>query len=147
MRCRRTRVPRRWSTSDHCHLPRETPAVIRHAWSNLIGNALKYSAGRAEPQITITGRIEGNESIYRVQDNGAGFDMTYADKLFGVFKRLHSAQDYPGTGVGLAIVHRIITRHGGWIRAHGTPDDGACFEFALPSTTPGAIQGIDAAQA
>ncbi len=121
-------------------------AVLRHAWSNLIGNALKYSAGRSEPQITISGRIEGAESIYRVQDNGAGFDMAYADKLFGVFKRLHSAQDYPGTGVGLAIAHRIITRHGGWIRAQSAPDKGACFEFALPYS-PNAIQDIETLQA
>jgi two-component system sensor histidine kinase/response regulator len=110
--------------------------VIRHTWSNLIGNALKYSANRAEPRVSITGRVEGSESIYSVQDNGAGFDMTYADKLFGVFKRLHSAQDYPGTGVGLAIVHRIITRHGGRIWAQAAPDAGARFEFSLPSTVP-----------
>jgi two-component system sensor histidine kinase/response regulator len=119
--------------------------VISHAWSNLIGNALKYSALRAEPRISITGRIEGDESIYRVEDNGAGFDMAYADKLFGVFKRLHSAQDYPGTGVGLAIVQRIVTRHGGWIRGEGQPDVGACFEFALP--TAAAAQESEAVQA
>jgi light-regulated signal transduction histidine kinase (bacteriophytochrome)/CheY-like chemotaxis protein len=120
--------------------------VIRHAWTNLIGNALKYSAGRAEPKITISGRLEGAESIYSVQDNGAGFDMTYADKLFGVFKRLHSAKDYPGTGVGLAIVHRIVTRHGGRIWAQGAPGAGACFEFALP-TAASVLQDIEAVQA
>jgi light-regulated signal transduction histidine kinase (bacteriophytochrome) len=106
--------------------------VIRHVWSNLISNALKYSAKRARPQVTISGRIEGEETLYQVQDNGAGFDMTYADKLFGVFKRLHSAEEYAGTGVGLAIVHRIITRHHGRVWAHGVPDAGASMQFALP---------------
>ncbi len=122
------------------------PIVIRHAWSNLIGNALKYSTGRGKPKITISGRIEGSESIYSVQDNGVGFDMNHADKLFGVFKRLHSAQDYPGTGVGLAIVHRIVSRHGGRIWAQGTPGIGACFEFALP-TTATVLQDSEAVQA
>lgn len=112
--------------------------VIRHVWANLIGNALKYSAKREPPTIRVSGRIEGNEIIYQVEDNGVGFDMRYADKLFGVFKRLHSVNDFPGTGVGLAIVQRIVTRHGGRIWAQGTPDVGACFQFALPvgSVTP-----------
>jgi two-component system sensor histidine kinase/response regulator len=106
--------------------------VIRQVWSNLIGNALKYSAKRPEPWIKVSGRIEGREAIYQVEDNGAGFDMSYADKLFGVFQRLHTAREFSGTGVGLAIVHRIITRHGGRIWAHGERDGGACFQFALP---------------
>ncbi len=72
--------------------------VIRHVWANLIGNALKYSAKRADPHIRISGRTEGAETIYKVEDNGVGFDMRYADKLFGVFKRLHSADKFPGTG-------------------------------------------------
>ncbi len=111
--------------------------VIRHVWSNLIGNALKYSARRSTPHIVISGRIEGNETIYAVQDNGVGFDMTCADKLFGVFKRLHSADDYAGTGVGLAIVHRIITRQQGRVWAQGAPDAGARMQFALPVKAPG----------
>ena len=106
--------------------------VIRQVWCNLIGNALKYSAKRQEPCVKISGQIEDGEAIYRVEDNGAGFDMRYADKLFGVFQRLHRAEDFSGTGVGLAIVHRIITRHGGRVWAQGTPDAGACFQFALP---------------
>jgi light-regulated signal transduction histidine kinase (bacteriophytochrome) len=105
-------------------------------WSNLIGNALKYSAKRAAPHIVVSGRVDGDETIYKVQDNGAGFDMTYADKLFGVFKRLHSADEYAGTGVGLAIVHRIITRHHGRVWAQGAPDAGACMQFALPNQSP-----------
>jgi two-component system sensor histidine kinase/response regulator len=106
--------------------------VIRQVWCNLIGNALKYSAKRVQPKIEVSGRIEDREAIYKVQDNGAGFDMRYADKLFGVFQRLHRADEFAGTGVGLAIVARIVARHGGRIWASGAPDAGACFEFALP---------------
>ena len=108
------------------------PVVIRQVWCNLIGNALKYSAKRAKPKISVSGRIENGEAIYQVEDNGAGFDMRYADKLFGVFQRLHRSEEFSGTGVGLAIVHRIIARHGGRIWAKGSPDAGACFQFALP---------------
>jgi light-regulated signal transduction histidine kinase (bacteriophytochrome) len=110
--------------------------VIHQVWCNLIGNALKYSAKRPEPRIKVSGRIEGREAIYQVEDNGAGFDMAYADKLFGVFQRLHKAQDFAGTGVGLAIVHRIVIRHGGRIWARGERDVGACFQFALPAGAP-----------
>jgi two-component system, sensor histidine kinase and response regulator len=106
--------------------------VLRQVWCNLIGNALKYSAKRAQPRITISGRIEAGEAIYEVRDNGAGFDMRYADRLFGVFQRLHRAEEFAGTGVGLAIVQRIVARHGGRIWAQGAPDAGACFAFALP---------------
>jgi len=106
--------------------------VMRQVWSNLIGNALKYSAKRPQPRVRISGRIEAGEAIYQVEDNGAGFDMRYADKLFGVFQRLHRTEDFAGTGVGLAIVHRIIARHGGRIWAQGTPGTGACFQFSLP---------------
>jgi two-component system sensor histidine kinase/response regulator len=106
--------------------------VMRQVWCNLVGNALKYSAKRPEPRIRISGRIEDREAIYQVEDNGAGFDMRYADKLFGVFQRLHRTEDFSGTGVGLAIVQRIVARHGGRIWAQGAPDAGACFQFALP---------------
>jgi light-regulated signal transduction histidine kinase (bacteriophytochrome) len=107
--------------------------VMRQVWCNLIGNALKYSAHRAQPQVRVSARSEGAEVIYRVQDNGAGFDMRQATKLFGVFQRLHDAHEFPGTGVGLAIAQRIILRHGGRIWARAEPDAGACFEFALPA--------------
>ncbi|HTQ36172.1 MAG TPA: response regulator [Steroidobacteraceae bacterium] len=110
------------------------PAVIRHVWGNLVGNAFKYSARRNPPRIRISGRVAGAETIYSVEDNGAGFDMQYADKLFGVFKRLHSSKEFQGTGVGLAIAHRIIARHGGRIWVQAEPDKGARFEFALPAT-------------
>ena len=110
--------------------------VIRQVWANLIGNALKYSAKRSEPQIKISGRMDGHEAIYEVEDNGAGFDMAYVSKLFGVFQRLHRSEDFAGTGVGLAIVHRIIMRHGGRISAEGKPGVGACFRFSLPVSSP-----------
>ena len=107
-------------------------SVLRQVWCNLIGNALKYSAKRPQPQVQISGHIDGAEAIYQVRDNGAGFDMQYADKLFGVFQRLHDAREFAGTGVGLAIVQRIVSRHGGRIWAESSPDAGACFRFALP---------------
>ncbi len=106
--------------------------VMRQVWCNLLDNALKYSSKRANPRVIVSGRIEGVDAIYQVEDNGAGFDMRFADKLFGVFHRLHRADEFAGTGVGLAIVHRIVARHGGRIWAHGTPDVGACFQFAIP---------------
>ncbi len=108
-------------------------AVIRHVWSNLISNAVKYSSRRSAPHIRINGHVEGDEAIYSVEDNGAGFDMRYADRLFGVFKRLHDAEEFPGTGVGLAIASRIVARHGGRIWAESTPDVGSRFQFALPT--------------
>src|SRR5712692_2359221 len=107
-------------------------ALIRQVWSNLIGNAVKYSGKQAEPRIEIGGREEATENIYWVRDNGAGFDMRYAAKLFGVFQRLHGQDEFPGTGVGLAIVQRVIVRHGGRVWAEGKPDAGACFYFSLP---------------
>jgi two-component system sensor histidine kinase/response regulator len=106
--------------------------LLRQVWCNLIGNALKYSARRLQPRVTVSAWIEGLETIYQVNDNGAGFDMRYAHKLFAVFQRLHSAEDFAGTGVGLAIVQRIIVRHGGRISAQSAPDAGASFQFALP---------------
>ena len=111
---------------------RGDPVVLRQVWCNLIGNALKYSSKRAQPEITVSGRIEGADSQYEVKDNGAGFDMRYAAKLFGVFQRLHRPEEFSGTGVGLAIVQRVIVRHGGRIWAEGVPDGGATFRFSLP---------------
>jgi signal transduction histidine kinase len=108
------------------------PAMMQQVWLNLISNALKYSGKRDQPVVQIGGKAESAELVYWVRDNGAGFDMRYASKLFGVFQRLHRAEEFPGTGVGLAIVQRIITRHGGRVWAEGTPGQGACFYFSLP---------------
>jgi PAS domain S-box-containing protein len=106
-------------------------AMLREAVLNLVSNALKFTQRRAEPVIQI-GCVPGSRPpTYYVKDNGAGFDMQYADKLFGVFQRLHRSEDYPGTGVGLAIVERIITRHGGRVWAEAEVDKGATFFFTL----------------
>jgi PAS domain S-box-containing protein len=106
--------------------------LLRQVWTNLITNALKYSSKTAHPLIQISGHHVGAETQYSVRDNGVGFNMQYADKLFGVFQRLHRADEFGGTGVGLAIVHRVITRHGGRVWAEGEIDRGAVFSFALP---------------
>jgi light-regulated signal transduction histidine kinase (bacteriophytochrome) len=112
--------------------PLGDPVLLRQVWCNLIGNALKYTSKRAQPEIHVSGKVEGGEAVYEVKDNGAGFDMRYAAKLFGVFQRLHRAEEFSGTGVGLAIVQRIVVRHGGRISAQGMPDKGATFQFSLP---------------
>lgn len=106
--------------------------LLRLVWANLICNALKYSSKSAQPAIRIGGYVEGQEAIYFVKDNGVGFDMTYYEKLFSVFQRLHRSDEFPGTGVGLAIAHRIVVRHGGRIWAKSEINRGATFFFALP---------------
>ena len=107
--------------------------LLRQVWVNLISNALKYCSKSAQPTITLSGQRSATECAYVIKDNGVGFNMDYAGKLFGVFQRLHRADEFEGTGVGLAIVHRIISRHGGRIWAEGKIDQGAVFTFALPS--------------
>ena len=106
--------------------------LLRQVWTNLIGNGLKYSGKRERPMVKIGGRVEGGESVFWVRDNGVGFDMRYAERLFVAFQRLHRAYDFLGTGVGLAIVQRVIARHGGRVWAEGRPGEGACFYFSLP---------------
>ena len=108
------------------------PAMLRQVWANLLGNSIKFSRQRPIAHIEVGGRAEGGEVIYWVKDDGAGFDMRYADKLFGVFQRLHRQDEFEGTGVGLAIALRILARHHGRIWAEGHPDAGATFWFALP---------------
>jgi light-regulated signal transduction histidine kinase (bacteriophytochrome) len=107
-------------------------SLLRQVWVNLISNAFKYSAKVSGPMIQIGGRSNGNGVEYWVRDNGAGFDMTYYDKLFGVFQRLHGHDEFPGTGVGLAIVQRVLVRHGGRVWADGRVGGGAIFHFSLP---------------
>jgi light-regulated signal transduction histidine kinase (bacteriophytochrome) len=110
------------------------PVLLKQVWTNLLSNAIKYTRGREVATIEVGCRVDGGpagERTYFVRDNGVGFDMRYVDKLFGVFQRLHRAEDYKGTGVGLAIVQRIIHRHGGRVWAEAQPGQGATFSFTL----------------
>ena len=108
------------------------PALIKQVWINLISNAFKYTRRAAAPQVEISADAGERETVFRVRDNGAGFDMKYVHKLFGVFQSLHPADEFEGTGVGLAIVQRVIHRHGGRVWAEGELNKGATFYFALP---------------
>jgi signal transduction histidine kinase/FixJ family two-component response regulator len=107
-------------------------ALLEQVFTNLLSNALKFTAGRPNTRIEVGARTEGAEQIYFVKDNGVGFDMRYAERLFGVFQRLHSQTEFAGTGIGLSIVHRIIRRHGGRTWAEGALQQGATFYFSLP---------------
>lgn len=111
--------------------PYADPTLMRQVWMNLLDNAVKFSSKKPHPRITVTGEDAGKEIVYAVSDNGAGFDMKYQDKLFGVFQRLHSVHEFDGTGVGLAIVQRIMNRHGGKVWASGEENNGATFYFSI----------------
>jgi PAS domain S-box-containing protein len=108
------------------------PALLRQAWINLLSNAVKFSALQERPVVEVEGRVEGHAVVYSVKDNGAGFNMAYSGKLFGVFQRLHGPSEFEGTGVGLALVRRIVLRHGGRVWAEGAIGQGATFSFSLP---------------
>jgi signal transduction histidine kinase len=114
-------------------------SLLRVVLENLVSNAVKYSSKKEKPVIEIGSYADGKNTVYYVRDNGAGFNMRYYDKLFGVFQRLHAERDFPGSGVGLALVQRIIRRHTGDIWAEAAVDAGATFYFSLPSSenTPG----------
>jgi signal transduction histidine kinase len=110
------------------------PVLLRQAWVNLLSNAIKYSAPKGEAaRIEVTGERDGETLRYRIRDNGVGFDMHYADKLFGVFQRMHGQDEFEGTGVGLAIVQQVVHRHGGTVSAQAAPGEGACFTIELPA--------------
>lgn len=106
-------------------------AMLRQVWANLIGNALKFSSKREQPQVEVGSEAQDGQTVYFVRDNGAGFDMAHAAKLFGVFQRMHAEKDFPGTGAGLSIVKRIVERHGGRIWAEAEVEKGAVFRFTL----------------
>jgi light-regulated signal transduction histidine kinase (bacteriophytochrome) len=107
------------------------PALLKQVWVNLLSNAIKFTRTTPNARIEIGSFEQSGETVYFIRDNGVGFDMAYADKLFGVFQRLHRSEDFEGTGVGLAIIQRIISRHGGQIWAESYPDRGATFFFTL----------------
>jgi len=109
------------------------PTLLRMVLENLLGNAWKYTGNSAAARIAFL-RHPSEPATFTVRDNGAGFDMRFADRLFGAFQRLHSASEFPGTGIGLASVRRIVRRHGGEIRADGEPERGASFHFSLPGS-------------
>ena len=107
--------------------------AMRQVWFNLIANAVKYSGTRQHPRIEIKSFVQGNQLVFMIKDNGVGFDQKYSSKLFKVFQRLHAADEFEGTGVGLAIVEKIISKHGGRVWAEGVLNEGAAFYFSLPA--------------
>jgi signal transduction histidine kinase len=109
-------------------------SLLTQVWINLISNAIKYSSKKDAPHIQIGSQESKDEIIYFIRDNGSGFEMTYVDKLFNVFQRLHKSSDFEGTGIGLALVQRIISRHDGRVWAEGKLNEGATFYFSLPTT-------------
>jgi light-regulated signal transduction histidine kinase (bacteriophytochrome) len=115
------------------------PTLLRQVWTNLLSNAVKFSAPSDPPRIEVTGSMEGDQTVYSVRDNGVGFDMAYVSKLFGVFQRLHGMTEFEGNGVGLALVQRIVVRHGGRVWAEGAVGRGATFSFALPGPVRGEV--------
>lgn len=116
-------------------------ALLSQVWRQLIDNALKFSAHSSDRSVRVEAAVRHGVAEFRVSDRGAGFDPAYDSKLFNLFERLHREGDYPGTGIGLAIVKRIVERHGGCVWAEGAPEQGASFGFALPLGAPGEDAG------
>jgi light-regulated signal transduction histidine kinase (bacteriophytochrome) len=108
--------------------------MLRQVWYNLLGNSVKYASKREGPVIEVGAKEDDTSVTYYVKDNGTGFDMKYANKLFGVFQRLHRQDEFEGTGLGLALVKRIISKHGGEIWAEAILNEGATFYFSIPKT-------------
>lgn len=131
-----------WALDDSYPEVFADPLLMQVATRNFLTNALKYSRGRDPARIAVRAIRRPEGDGIEVEDNGVGFKMEYVGKLFGVFQRLHQAEDFEGTGIGLAIVKRIVERHGGTVWASGTPDQGARFGFTLPRLEPGAAAGI-----
>jgi light-regulated signal transduction histidine kinase (bacteriophytochrome) len=121
---------------------RGDPAMLRQVFINLLSNALKYTREMSPAMIEIKAVEKAEEHVISVRDNGVGFDPTYAHKLFGVFQRLHAAHEFPGTGIGLAIVRRVVARHGGKVWAEGAVGSGAAFYFSLPKKLDAAAAGV-----
>ncbi|SIR00798.1 sensor histidine kinase [Solilutibacter tolerans] len=117
--------------------------MMRQVWLNLLGNAVKYSTPRERTHIDVGyQRLDDGRHEFTVKDNGVGFDMQYAGKLFGVFQRMHKASDFPGTGIGLASVQRVLTRHGGMIAAESAVDQGTTFRFTLPAMLDNPVKSL-----
>ena len=121
---------------DQLPVVQADPSFLHHALFNLLSNAVKFTSGRERAVIAVRAQRDERETVFSISDNGAGFSMEYAHKLFGVFQRLHRMEDFPGTGIGLANVRRIIERHGGRTWAVGVPDQGATFSFSIPHELP-----------
>ncbi len=130
--------PRAWIEIGPLPVAAGDATLVRQVFANLIGNALKYSARAAAPRIDVIAQRDGATQIYCVRDNGVGFDMAYADRLFKPFERLHADSDFKGAGIGLALAQLIAQRHGGRIWAESAPGHGALFRFTLGDTAPGA---------
>jgi light-regulated signal transduction histidine kinase (bacteriophytochrome) len=123
------------------HLPAEADnGLMRVVFDNLLGNAWKFTAKVSEPRIEVGTDQQQGGTVFFVRDNGAGFDMSYAESLFRPFQRLHNESEFAGTGIGLATVHRVIDRHGGRIWASSAVDQGATFYFTVPPARPGGHQ-------
>ena len=140
-------LPAAGSRSIELHVGDLPPAqadkpMLRQVLVNLLSNAIKFTATRPQATIDVSGSSSGGQTTYSIRDNGVGFDGAYAHKLFGVFQRLHSADEFAGTGIGLAIVKRIIDKHGGKVWAEGEVDHGACFHFSLPAGTTVTTEGV-----
>jgi len=135
----RSIIPEQTLLLDIKALPpaRGDPSMIRQVFVNLLSNAIKFTRPKGAGVIEIGCMVKENQDIYYVKDNGVGFDLQYAGKLFGVFQRHHTVDEFEGTGVGLAIVQRIIQRHGGQVWAEGKINEGAIFYFSLPRQVSG----------